>query len=178
VLLELLLVVHWEEQLEWVLVVGWLWLLLVLWDLLVLVVWEWEKEVPSAVVLRFVCLLLLLSLLVVYWNLVDLVVVWLEEFMNFLFEFLNWFNKVWPSHLELIHLGVWDGFIEISHLVVESSLLNVSSSDRFVPLVVKSIDISRDLTNIDEESVDLSHLLHIGVALVIDDEEELEEVKE
>lgn len=153
------------------------WLLLVLWDLLlVLVVWEWEKEVKSTVVLGFVLSLLFL---VMNWNLVDLVVwVWLEELMNFLLEFLNWLNKVWPSHLELIHLCVWDRFIEISHFVVESSLLNVSSSDRFVPLVVKSIYISGNLSNIDEESVDLSHLLHVSVALIINDKEEFEEVEE
>ena len=59
-----------------------------------------------------------------------LVVVGLEEFVDFLLELSDWLNEIGPSHLEFIHMGVRNGLVKIHHFVVEGSLFNVSSSDR------------------------------------------------
>jgi len=96
---------------------------------------------------------------------------WFEEIVYFTLEFLNWCNEIGPSHLEFIHMVVRDGLVKLLHFVPEGLFLNVSSSDRFIPFVVKSIDLGRDISNVDHESVDFSHLFHIRVASIIDNSE-------
>lgn len=132
---------------------------------------EWEKEIPVS--LRHMVGGMLWCFMMVHnvW-------VWLEELVDFILELLNWFNEIGPSHLEFIHMGVGDACVKLLHLVPESLLLDVSSSDRFIPLVVESVDLGGDISNIDHESVDLSHLFHIRVTGIIDNHEQLEEVEE
>jgi len=159
----------WHQEFEWVVV---LLLMMGNWGLMLLgfMMSEWEKEIP-------VSTFLMVSW---YWYLLCFVVVlggwespvgWFEEIVYFTLEFLNWCNEIGPSHLEFIHMVVRDGLVKLLHFVPEGLFLNVSSSDRFIPFVVKSIDLGRDISNVDHESVDFSHLFHIREASIIDNSE-------
>lgn len=102
----------------------------------------------------------------------------MEELVDLMLHLSIWLDEIWPSHLEFVHVVVGDRFVKISDFVDEGSFLDVGSGNRFVPFVVKSIDSGGDFSNVNHESVDLSHLLHVGVTFVIDDDEQLEEVEE
>lgn len=88
-----------------------------------------------------------------------------EEFVDSLQDWLEvWEHQDhWVSVLELL-IKLLN---RISHLLVESGLLDVLSLDRLVPLVVESGDSSGEFSHIRVESVELGHLLHVGVAGVI-----------
>jgi len=173
-------VMDWHQELEGAVMgfgVGGSWgLVMLLWGS------EWEKEIP---VTSLLVVSLLLSGLGVG---PDLVVVGLEGLSNFVLglldksvhlfvELSDWLNEIGPSHLELIHMGMGNGLVKILHFMEESSLLNVSSSDRFVPFVVESINLSGDISNVDHDSSDLSHSFHISVAGIINNHK-LEKVEE
>jgi len=147
----------WEQELEWAVMS---FFVVSSWDLFGLVVLldsKWEKEIP-------VTLWLVVSFVNSTIIVVNLMGFWDHEIMNFLFEFLDWLNEIGPSHCEFIHMGVGNRLVKILHLVEEVSLLNVSSSDRFVPFVVKSVHVGRDFSNVGHESMDFRHLFQIRVA--------------
>lgn len=91
----------------------------------------------------------------------------MEELLNLLFDTLEELVYIWEHELKRIDVLVLVVDVEVLNLGVESSLLDVLSLDRLVPLVVEATEGGNDLTHVVGESVELGHLLNVGVAGVV-----------
>lgn len=154
----------------WGLVV--LWLLVV--DSVLVVVSEWEE--PSEVQLWEVrhvmlCWFVMGLLLVVgpVWG--------FEHGVDFTLEVINFLGNIWPLHHEFIMAVMWDIVVELSEILHELASLDMFSLNGFVPFVVESVDVGSNVSNISEDSLDFSHLFHIGIAGIIG-EDNLEKIEE
>lgn len=83
----------------------------------------------------------------------------MSDFMEKLMKYLG---KLRESHLE--DMMVRNAVPELFNLLLEQVLLDVLSLDRLIPFEVKSVDIGNVAANVFENSVNFSHLLHVGVA--------------
>jgi hypothetical protein len=91
----------------------------------------------------------------------------INEFFNGLINTLEDLINIWEHQLEWVDILVLVVFVGILHLSVESLLLNVLSLNGLIPLVVESTDRGSQFSHIVSPSVELSHLLQVRVAGVI-----------
>lgn len=91
----------------------------------------------------------------------------LEEFLNLLLEFLEDLVDIWEHKLKRVDVLVLVVLVEFFDLGVEGLSLDMLSGNGLVPLKVKATEGGSDLTEVVDESVELGHLLILGVAGII-----------